>query len=54
LVADGGKVELEAAEKRNTHILILLFLSSCTFMFLVLYNFPALTRLESIIIFKTI
>ena len=33
----------EEQDKRNTYILIAMFLGSCTFMFLVLYNFPALT-----------
>ena len=29
---------------KNTLILVTLFISACTFMFLVLYNFPALTE----------
>lgn len=30
--------------EKNTIILIVLFVSACTFMFLVIYNFPALTE----------
>ncbi|TNV79448.1 hypothetical protein FGO68_gene6878 [Halteria grandinella] len=51
-VEEEKPIELEATDKRNTRILIVLFLSACTFMFLVLYNFPALTQDEKVKLFR--
>ena len=44
VLVDDDKYAPKVEGDSNTYILLGIFLTACTFMFLVLYNFPALTE----------